>query len=134
MLRLISVLLEGRFAGVIARGTIRAMASPTSGTSSNSRVEGSGAAWTDATGSPPRASDANTVTRVEPSRFTSIVNALPFGSLVNSGLEPEASNIAKPKVLPEDEVPSGTVRAGPLNASENAIVPVDLERVGAGRG
>jgi hypothetical protein len=57
----------------------------------------------------------NSVGVVVPSRLTSTVNVLPFGSVVSRGLKPVPSNIPKAKVLPKLEVPLGALSAGPLN-------------------
>jgi hypothetical protein len=52
---------------------------------------------------------------VVPSRFTSTVNADPLVvSLVNAGIAPAASeNMLNANVLPEVDVPSGELKAGP---------------------
>ena len=55
------------------------------------------------------------VTVVDPSRFTSTVNANPLTvSLVRTGIVPAASeNMLKANVLPEVDVPLGELNAGP---------------------
>ena len=66
-------------------------------------------------------SDEKLVRLVEPSRFTRTVNAMPSTrSLVRAGLvAPGSENMLKPNELPDDEVPSGELRAGPYKLTSN---------------
>ena len=59
--------------------------------------------------------DEKLVTVVDPSRFTSTVNANPsVVSVVSAGIAPATSeNMLNANVLPEVETPSGALRAGP---------------------
>src|SRR5271157_234150 len=71
-------------------------------------------------------SDEELVTVVVPSRFTSTVKANPFMvSLVSTGIVPAGSeNMLKANVLPEVEVPSGELNAGPYRlTSKTRLVP-----------
>jgi hypothetical protein len=61
---------------------------------------------------------------VVPSRFTSTVTAKPsVVSLVSVGIVPAASeNMLNAKELPEEDVPSGEVSAGPNKLTSNVSV------------
>src|SRR5260370_37630678 len=74
----------------------------------------------------PSFRDETLVTVVVPSRFTSTVKAHPcVASVVRAGMVPAGSeNMLKANVLPEVEVPSGEVNAGPYRlTSKRRLVP-----------
>jgi len=64
------------------------------------------------------------VTVVEPSRFTSMVKAVPkVVSVVSTGIVPAGSeNMLKAKVLPEVDTPSGELSAGPYRLTAKEMV------------
>src|SRR5258706_5492151 len=111
----------------VARRMCKALAllnlAPVSARPSVSRtsVEGSGTGTRLATGTPPCGLERKVAGVVVPSKFTLTVNVSPFGSLVSKGVLPVLSNIAKPKVLSEVDVPSGAVRAGPSKESRKVM-------------
>ena len=57
---------------------------------------------------------------VDPSRFTLTDNAMPSTrSLVKAGVVPRSENMLKPNELPDVDVPSGELSAGPYKLTSN---------------
>ena len=67
------------------------------------------------------------VTVVVPSGFTSTLNAKPVRLFVNAGTVPAGfENMLNAKVLPDVEVPSGELKAGPYRLTSNERVEPNL--------